>query len=138
MNYSNNLKKIIKKKDAVIGLVGLGYVGLPLSILISDKGYNLNCFDKNLKRVKLLKNGKSYFSNIKNTELKSFKKNTQIFTSLKNISNCDIIILCLPTPLKSNQKPDLSDIRVVIAKIKSKLKRPIINFRINIISRNHN
>ena len=94
MNYSNNLKKIIKKKDAVIGLIGMGYVGLPLSILISDKGYKLNCFDKNLKRVKLLKNGKSYFSNIKNIELKSFKKKTQFFTNLKNISNCDIIILC--------------------------------------------
>ncbi len=123
MNYSNNLKKIIKKKDAVIGLIGMGYVGLPLSILISDKGYKLNCFDKNFKRVKLLKSGRSYFNNIKNKELKSFKKNTQIFTGLKNISNCDIIILCLPTPLKSNKKPDLSDIKVIIQKIKNKLKK---------------
>ena len=123
MNYSNNLKKIIKKKDALIGLIGMGYVGLPLSILISNKGYNLNCFDKNLKRVELLKNGKSYFNNIKNSELKCFKKNTEIFTSLKNISNCDIIILCLPTPLKSNKKPDLSDIRIIIQKIKNKLKK---------------
>ena len=122
MNYVNILKNKIRKKKAIIGIVGLGYVGLPLGILISNKGFRINCFDKNEERIKLLKNGISYFNNIKNTELKSLKKRGSFFTSLKNISQCDIIILCLPTPLKINSKPDLTDIRIIIKKIKNKLK----------------
>ena len=122
MNYVNILKNKIIKKKAIIGIVGMGYVGLPLGILMSNKGFKINCFDKNEERIKLLKNGISYFNNIKNAELKSLKKNASFFKGLKNISQCDIIILCLPTPLKINNKPDLTDIRIIVKKIKNKLK----------------
>ena len=89
MNYSNNLKKIIKKKDAVIGLIGMGYVGLPLSILISDKGYKLNCFDKNFKRVKLLKSGKSYFNNISTSPQAALYDISSDHKSTDNITQSD-------------------------------------------------
>lgn len=123
MNFSKILEKKIKKKSAIVGVIGMGYVGLPLAILIAKKGYNLYCYDKDLKRANLLRKKISYFNNIKNKELNCFNKKTSIFTNLKNISKCDIVILCLPTPLNKNNTPDLSHIRTTISKIKKKLSK---------------
>ena len=123
MNYSKLLKNKINSKKAIIGIVGMGYVGLPLATLIAKKGFNLFCFDKDITRVNLLKKRVSYFVNIPNKELNHFKKKTYIFSNLDKISECDIIILCLPTPLNKYNKPDISHIRDTINKIKSKLKK---------------
>lgn len=93
-----------KKK---IGIIGLGYVGLPLYLLISKK-YETFGFDLNEEKIDLLKKNKSYISDISNNELKRLKKqNILSMDKIKNISKCDYIIFCLPTPLKNNA-PDLS------------------------------
>ena len=93
-----------KKK---IGIIGLGYVGLPLYLLISKK-YETFGFDLNEEKIDLLKKNKSYISDISNNELKRLKKqNILSMDKIKNISKCDYIIFCLPTPLKNNA-PDLT------------------------------
>lgn len=93
-----------KKK---IGIIGLGYVGLPLYLLISKK-YETFGFDLNEEKIDLLKKNKSYISDISNNELKRLKKqNILSMDKIKSISKCDYIIFCLPTPLKNNA-PDMT------------------------------
>ena len=91
-------------------LIGLGYVGLPLAILLKRKKINLVGFDSNNKVIQMIKSGKSYISDISNKEI-SILKNEKIYSSnkIKLISKVDYIIICLPTPLKKN-KPDMSHI----------------------------
>ena len=109
------LKEKIKKNSFTTGVVGLGYVGLDLMTLISKKKLNLYGFEKNICKINKLKKGISPINTIADKKLKKLKKD-QIF-NLKNISkitDCDIIIICLPTPLKKNLNPDNSYLEKII------------------------
>ena len=109
------LKEKIKKNSFTTGVVGLGYVGLELMTLISKKKLNLYGFEKNIHKINKLKKGISPINTIADKKLKKLKKD-QIF-NLKNISkirDCDIIIICLPTPLKKNLNPDNSYLEKII------------------------
>ena len=100
------LSKKINIKKYNIGVIGLGYVGLPLVKRFIKAG-NKNVFgvDSDQKKVDFLRNGKSPISSI---SIKYFKKNKdKISVNYKILNNVDIIIICLPTPLKSKNKPDL-------------------------------
>ena len=102
---------MIKSKKNIVGLIGLGYVGLPLLLLINKK-FNVFGFDIDQKKIESLKKNKSYISDIYDTEIKRIDKN-KIFNlkkELKQISNCKYLIFCLPTPLKKNI-PDMSYIK---------------------------
>ena len=99
---------MIKSKKNIVGLIGLGYVGLPLLLLINKK-YNVFGFDIDKKKIENLKKNKSYISDISNNEISKIDKN-KIFNLKKNlikISYCKYLIFCLPTPLKRNV-PDMS------------------------------
>ncbi len=122
MIFYKNLLKRIKSRKAQIGIIGMGYVGLPLAILSAKKNFKINCYERDLKRYLSLKKKISYFTNIPSSFLKVFSKNTNIYNNLQNISECDIIILCLPTPLKKN-KPDLSHIEKAINFLKPSLRK---------------
>ena len=118
----NILKKKINNQKAKIGIIGLGYVGLDLILLLSKKNTVFG-FDKNNKKINLLKKNKSYISYIKNSDIKNFTQKENITSDFKKISKCDIVILCLPTPLKEGKVPDLSSIQDVISKIKNYLRK---------------
>ncbi len=100
-------KKVTKK---TVGIIGLGYVGLPLALKFSkSKLYKIIGIDTNKQKINFLKKNKSYISNIKNEEIKILNKNNNILThQFSYIKNCDIIIFSLPTPLSSNKDPDMS------------------------------
>ena len=98
MSFYQNLFKRIQSRKSKIGIIGMGYVGLPLAILSAKKKFNINCYERDLKRYISLKRKISYFTNIPSSFLKVFSKNTNIYNNFQNISECDIIILCLPTP----------------------------------------
>jgi len=92
------------RKKINIGIIGLGYVGLPLLLLINKK-FNVFGFDKDKSKVSSLKKKISYISDVKNDELK--RLNSDIFnhsSEYHKLSLCDYVIICLPTPLK--KKPD--------------------------------
>lgn len=100
----------IAKRNAKIGVIGLGYVGLPLVIQFVKAGYEAIGFDLDEKKVKLLRNGKTYIKHIPNEEVNLLKKNinfmaTNDFSLLKQ---ADCIIICVPTPLGKHHEPDLS------------------------------
>ena len=95
-----------------VGIIGLGYVGLPLFKLISEKTkFSVLGFDIDHLKIKSLKNNKSYLSDITNKDIKKLiKKIYSQALKKENISKCDWLIFCLPTPLKNN-RPDISYIK---------------------------
>lgn len=113
--------KVNQKK--IIGIVGLGYVGLPLLLLINKK-FKTYGFDNNKAKIEMIKKNKSYNSDISNKELKPLKKENIYYmeTNLEKISKCHYLILCLPTPLK-NKRPDMSYVQKVFKKIYPFLKK---------------
>lgn len=116
------LKKKIEDKNITIGVVGIGYVGLPLSILFSKKGYKVFCFDTDKKKVKKINQKKSYLNRISDKEVSLILKNKGMaFATFSKIAFCDFIILCVPTPLKKNKYPDTSFIQKTIENIKKYL-----------------
>ena len=88
------------KRD-IVGIIGLGYVGLPLLLEINKK-FIVYGFDINDDKIKLLKKKKSYISDIskKNLSKLNTKRIFQLKQNLNKISDCKYLILCLPTPLK--------------------------------------
>lgn len=102
----------ISKKKINVAIIGLGYVGLELAINISKSGFNVFSFDKNIKKVNLLKKKKSTISTIENKRL-NYLNLDNIFSmdKISLINNCDIIIICVPTPLKKNNIPDMNYVK---------------------------
>ena len=104
----NKLIHKINKKSAVIGIFGLGYIGLPLAIRFAEVGFKVLGFDIDKGKVKKLMNGESYIDYIKSLKIKKLLKNFEAKSDFSCSSDVDALILCVPTPLKKNKKPDLS------------------------------
>ena len=104
----NKLIHKINKKSAVIGIFGLGYIGLPLAIRFAEVGFKVLGFDIDKGKVKKLMNGESYIDYIKPLKIKKLLKNFEATSDFSCSSDVDALILCVPTPLKKNKKPDLS------------------------------
>ena len=123
MTQNNKLLNLINKKKAIIGIFGLGYIGLPRAIQFLNAGYKVIGFDKDHDKIKKLKKGISYLSNVNLNSIKNhFKKNFFCTYDHKNVKKVDIIILCLPTPLTKQYKPDLSYIKNTLRNIFPHLK----------------
>jgi UDP-N-acetyl-D-glucosamine dehydrogenase len=105
-----DLLRKIENHSAIVGVIGLGYVGLPLVIEFGKAGFVVIGFDLDAKKIKNLNEGKSYIKHISSKEIMSLKKSrnfkaTADFSLLKGV---DCIIICVPTPLTSHMEPDLS------------------------------
>lgn len=114
----------IKKKNITIGVIGLGYVGLPICLKFLNKNFSVIGIDNNKIKINNLKKFKSNISTISNLDLKkAFKKSFLITNNYSYISKCEIIIICVPTPIKTNKSPDMSDINNVVKNISNYLKQ---------------
>ncbi len=122
--YRLNLKKIRNSK-LKISIIGLGYVGLNLLIHFAKTKNEIFGIDTNKKKISLIKKGKSYINYITDRSIKKTNKNSICSTDYSLIKDSDVIILCLPTPLKNN-KPDLSYLKRSCQKIKNKIKEGTI------------
>ncbi len=99
----------LESRTAKIGVIGLGYVGLPLSLLLSGAGFKVTGFDIDEKKVTDLEAGRSYIFRIEHTEIEEArKKGLQATTDFSRLTEMDAIILCVPTPLTEHREPDLS------------------------------
>ena len=120
------IKEILKKiwsKKFTVGIIGLGYVGLPLCERFSRAGIKVIGVDNDSFKIETLKRGLSYIKSNKLKNFKYFKNNKENLSINYNIlKRCDAILICLPTPLK-NLKPDLSYIFRSAKKLK-KIIRP--------------
>ncbi len=103
------LKSKIKQRQAQVGIIGLGYVGLPLALLYSEQKFPVTGFDIDQRKVETLAKGGSYIYRITPEEIQTAK--AQGFSATANysqISAMDAIIICVPTPLNEYHEPDLS------------------------------
>jgi UDP-N-acetyl-D-glucosamine dehydrogenase len=118
------LKEKLIKNKAVVGVFGLGYIGLPRAIHFASAKVKVIGFDIDKKKIDYLKKGKSYLSSVKSGNIKKALKNKFESTSdVSRVSELDVIVLCLPTPLKGNNLPDLSFIKKTLSSIKNYLKK---------------
>lgn len=102
----------IRSRNAKVGVIGLGYVGLPLCLLLTEAGFSVRGFDIDEKKVSQLEKGQTYIFRIPETDiLLARERGFSATTSFSEITNQDVIILCVPTPLTSHREPDLSFIR---------------------------
>ncbi|ABR31188.1 UDP-N-acetyl-D-glucosamine dehydrogenase [Thermosipho melanesiensis] len=101
--------KIIEKK-AIIGVMGLGYVGLPLAVEKARAGYKVIGFDIQQKRVDMINNGQNYIGDVQDEELEELVKKNKLTatTNFDKLSKCDVVSICVPTPLDKFKQPDLS------------------------------
>ena len=107
------LMKRILSGDCTVGVVGLGYVGLPLALEFSKKGIRTIGVDVSKERVKDLKAGKNYIQDLDDDEVKNVTVKTRTLTATLDTSvlaECDVIYICVPTPFTANKDPDISHI----------------------------
>ncbi len=117
------LEQKIKKKSAFVGVIGLGYVGLPLATGFGDEGFKVIGIDINKKKVDLVNSGKSDIDDVSGKQVFDLVKNKKLkattnFASLKQI---DCVCLCVPTPLSKSKDPDVSFILNAIEQVKKYL-----------------
>ncbi len=122
--YGVILKEKIETKMAKIGVIGLGYVGLPLAVEKGKVGFEVIGIDQNLKRVLQINRGENYISDVKNTELQDLvERNKLSATSQFDVlTQCDVIVICVPTPLTITRDPDISYIVNVTNEIANYLR----------------
>lgn len=118
MNIKKKLLHKINSKKAKIGIIGMGYVGLPLAINFAKNKFFTTGFDNDIKKIRKLKKNISYIKHVKNKSLIEVKNKFRFSEKLSNIKHLDIIIICLPTPLDKNKNPDLSYIKNTLKKMK--------------------
>jgi len=102
----------VENRSIRIGIIGMGYVGLPLALLFSEERFAVIGFDIDTKKVSTLNAGGSYIVRIPGTEIQAAQTYGFRATSdYSEIANVDVVIICVPTPLNGHHEPDLSYIR---------------------------
>ena len=106
----NQIKAAFENKSAKIGVIGLGYVGLPLIMTFLDKNFQVYGFDIDETKINALINGESYIKHIASRNIIKYIVNEQFkpTSDFSNISLVDAVLICVPTPLNKNREPDLS------------------------------
>lgn len=103
------LQQKIQDRTAKIGIIGMGYVGLPLALLFSEERFVITGFDIDAAKVASLNQGNSYIVRIPGTEIKSAQRHGFRATAdYAEIARMDAVIICVPTPLNEHHEPDLS------------------------------
>ena len=104
-----SILEIIRMKEARIGVIGLGYVGLPLVIEFCKAGFPVTGFDIDESKVKLLNQGKSYIKHIDSSSLtKALEDGFSATVDFSVLREMDCILICVPTPLNKNREPDMT------------------------------
>ena len=118
----NNLTSQIINRKSTIGIIGLGYVGLPLAIRFSEEGFRVMGFDVDGKKVQMLNSGESYIKHIDAKLIDTIVRNGFKATSdFNHIPSTAVILICVPTPLGVHNEPDLSYIHSTLQSIKPHL-----------------
>jgi UDP-N-acetyl-D-glucosamine dehydrogenase len=106
------LSSRIHDRTAKVGIIGLGYVGLPLALLFTEAGFPVTGFDIDAQKVEALNNGRSYIFRISKVEIAAAgAKGFRATDKYSDIKEMDAVIICVPTPLNDYHEPDLSYIR---------------------------
>jgi len=115
----------LQARTATVGVIGLGYVGLPLALLFEESGFPVIGFDVDPEKTRALSEGRSYIRHIGPEKVAKAFASGRIAatTDFDRIAGCDAIIVCVPTPLGEHREPDLSFIRITAEEIGKRLKQ---------------
>ncbi|MGM0125927.1 UDP-N-acetyl-D-glucosamine dehydrogenase [Enterococcus sp. AZ194] len=116
-NQHQNLEKKIIQKEAKVGIIGLGYVGLPNAIYYASQGYQVCGFEINAVRVNALRRGSSYIEDISDEEVQQFIASHKVVDTFTYIAEQDVVIIDVPTPINEDRQPDLSYIKRAVDSI---------------------
>lgn len=119
------LNSRITSREGKVGIIGLGYVGLPLALTFAQKGFTVLGIDIDKDRVEKVREGHSYILDVTDEELQKTlaDKRLEVTDDFSKIKELDAIIICVPTPLKENKEPDVSYIVSAAEKIKKYIKK---------------
>src|ERR1700704_6311775 len=121
----DDLTKLITEKRARVGVVGLGYVGLPLVVEFAGSGFAAIGFEVDQSKADRINAGESYIGDIESPTVKKLtdSKQLQATTDFNHLRDCDAIVICVPTPLRKTKEPDISYIMAAAEAIKQRLRR---------------
>jgi UDP-N-acetyl-D-glucosamine dehydrogenase len=123
LDRTAEIKQKIETREARIGIVGMGYVGLPLALLFSEERFSITGFDIDSSKVDTLNRGGSYIVRISGTEIQSAQEKGFTATAdYSRIAQMDVVIICVPTPLDEYHEPDLSYVTGTVSAIAPHLK----------------
>ncbi|MFN0277406.1 MAG: nucleotide sugar dehydrogenase [Pyrinomonadaceae bacterium] len=121
----NELEKLISDKGALIGVIGLGYVGLPLIVEFCLKEFNTVGFEVDETKAAEINAGRSYIVDVTSDNVKKCVENGRLTatTDFSKLADCDAIIICVPTPLRKTKDPDMSYILTAGGEIQKYMRR---------------
>jgi UDP-N-acetyl-D-glucosamine dehydrogenase len=121
----NEFTQLITDRGAHIGVIGLGYVGLPLLVEFARGGFSATGFEVDEWKAAEINSGRSYIGDVPETALKELVEAGRLraTTQFEHLKKCDAIIICVPTPLRKTKEPDVSYILAAAEEIKKSLRR---------------
>ena len=120
-----NLKDKIRDRTARIGVIGLGYVGLPLAVDFANKGFHVTGFDVDASKVDEINAGRSYILDVKTEKVEEcvVAGRLKATTDMSHLNEMDAIDICVPTPLRKTKDPDLSYVVQAVDSVKAHIRR---------------
>jgi UDP-N-acetyl-D-glucosamine dehydrogenase len=119
------LKERLENKTATIGVIGLGYVGLPLAVEFAEKGFSVLGIDNDEGKINKLNSGKNYIDDVEDAKLEKAVSAGLLHstTNYDTVGDLDVIFICVPTPFSKNKEPDISYIEASSRGIASGLRK---------------
>ncbi len=119
------LLALISERRAHVGVIGLGYVGLPLLVEFAAQGFQATGFEVDEGKAARINAGESYIPDVPDARVKSLTDEGRLHatTDFAELSGCDVIIICVPTPLRKTKEPDISYILAAAEQIQQNLRR---------------
>lgn len=110
MNNTNKIIQKVQDRSLQVGIIGLGYVGMPLGVRFAEQGINVIGFDTSEEKVEKINSAENYIADVDDQQFKALFDRELIFgtTDFSELSKCDAIFICVPTPLDRYKKPDMS------------------------------
>ena len=126
--FLQEFKDKVRKKRIKIAVVGLGYVGLPLAVEFARKGFTVLGLDIDKQRLMHIRKRESYITDISDKQIKAVcsSKKFQAVSDFKALKNTDVIIICVPTPLKRKYHPNISYIKQAVRSISRNIKSGVL------------
>ncbi len=124
MTNAKALLEKISTNSEIIGIIGLGYVGLPLAVSFAEAGIQVIGFDKSGEKVNKINSGENYIRDIRDAALREVVNKIKLTatTDFTRINECDALLICVPTPLDKFRKPDMSYIESACLSIGQNMK----------------
>ena len=108
VEFVSRLEGAIEARTASVGVIGLGYVGLPLAVAFAEAGHEVVGLDADPRKIEALGEGRSYIEDVPSAAVEAASERLRATGRYADLASCHAVIICVPTPLTSSREPDLS------------------------------